>query len=141
MIRRVFTLQTLSVINLNTVTEVDQILDYIPDRSNQIPDAGMPDSGLEDASLEDGGMPDSSMGDAGLSDGGLGDGGLADGGLDDGGTPDSSLDGQVAAEPPPNPRLFADVDGDDIPGCGERLVDSDLDGLSDLVDWRSERTS
>ena len=118
-IRRVFTLQTLSVINLNTVTEVEQILDFIPDRSNQVTDGG----------LGDGGLGDGGLGDGGLGDGGLGDGGLGDGGLDDGGLLPSNL-----VAPPPNPRLFADVDGDEIPGCGERLVDSDLDGLSDLVE-------
>ena len=36
--------------------------------------------------------------------------------------------------PFPDPYMFLDLDGDRYPGCGEPLVDSDGDGLSDMVE-------
>ena len=35
---------------------------------------------------------------------------------------------------PPDARRFVDVDGNTFPSCGEPLVDSDADGLSDLME-------
>lgn len=31
-------------------------------------------------------------------------------------------------------RMFRDMDGDGVPACGEHLVDSDYDGLSDIIE-------
>jgi len=113
-IRRVFTLQGLSVVNLNAITDEDQIINYL------LPGGmGMPGA--------DGGM----MADAGM---------LVDAGppMPDGGLPGTDAGVPLAdagpAVMPIDPRLFVDLDGNGSPACGEALVDTDGDGLADFVE-------
>lgn len=118
-IRRVFTLKGLSVVNSNAVLDDDQIVGFLPPETLDQGDATFLDRFFKGARA----------------------GTLPDAGVDD---PDPFLDRFFAGAstgtlPPANdkpidPRLMVDLNGDGYPACGEPLVDSDADGLSDLLE-------
>lgn len=49
---------------------------------------------------------------------------------------DMSLDMSVAPDPRPNPLAFVDLDRSEYVDCGEPMVDTDGDGLADLLEIR-----
>jgi len=106
-LRRVFTLKTLSAVNTNVTMDAEQLND-LPERFEELltPDMG-PDLGDMGADMSMGMMGDD-MGDMG----------------DMGDMP----------EPYDPLELFVDLSQDNYPTCGEPLVDSDGDGLSDAVE-------
>lgn len=91
-LRRVFTLKTLSAVNLASVMDNAQFI--VP----AAPPITMPPAG-----------------------------GTTNGGMTNGGTTGVLLD-------LPNPFMFLDLDGDEQIGCGEPMVDTDGDGLTDLIE-------
>ncbi|MFB6263788.1 MAG: VWA domain-containing protein [Bradymonadaceae bacterium] len=121
-LRRTFTLKTLSAVNVNAALD-----------PRQLPGAGRaPGLGY---------------------DAGLGDGGSAEVGSTDGGPLDASTDAVRADVPSPaevsterspaavtgaapSESTFVDLDGDRRIGCGEPMVDTDVDGLGDLTERR-----
>ncbi len=104
-LRRLFTVKTLSAVNTNVTFDKAQI-QLAPQPPNPLADAGA-DAGL------DFGFPDVGGADAG-----------ADVGAPSGPT-----------EPPaPNPNMFVDLNQSNYIDCGEPLVDSDGDGLADFAE-------
>ncbi|MEM1348820.1 MAG: hypothetical protein AAGI01_09710, partial [Myxococcota bacterium] len=99
-LRRVFTLKTLSALNLNVTLDPDQLND-LPERFSEFlatDDAG---AGTDDVDM------------------GVG----------------ADLMNEVDMGEPYDPlELFVDLSQDNYPTCGEPLVDSDADGLSDAVE-------
>jgi len=107
-IRRAFTLRGISVTNVNAIVDEDQIAEYLfaEDEDPFAFDAGV-----------DAGPPDPmATPDAGVDAG------------PDAGAPD--------AGPMVDERNLVDRDGNEVPSCGEPLVDSDGDGLWDLIERR-----
>lgn len=97
-LKRIFTLKTLSVLNLNTVLDKNQILGPPPMEEEE--QAGG-DEEDEDVVVV--------------------------------------IDGEDATAPvvwTPDPNMFVDLDGDAQMTCGEPMVDTDGDGLSDFVELR-----
>jgi len=118
-IRRVFTLRSLAVANMNVIVDDDQIADYLfEDRF----DPFAPDGGVDGGPFQV--QPRERLRDVRPPP--------IDGGMEDAGPmPDGGVDG---GPPFPDERNFVDEDGDGQPSCSERLVDTDGDGLSDLIE-------
>ncbi len=104
-IRSVFRIDGLAALNLNAVTEIAQLAALPPPMG-----AGSFQDALNRALNRD--FPDL--------------GGLLG--------PDMGPLEPVDMGIPISPRSFTDRDGDELPGCGETLADSDADGLSDVVE-------
>lgn len=120
-IRRIFTLKGLSVVNTNAVVDDDQSALFAPPEVLGVDDE--PQDGFLTRFFDK----------------------AAAGGLPDAGVPDAGpfldrffTDAEEGSLPPahdgPDPRLMVDLDGDGYPACGEPLVDTDTDGLSDLLE-------
>jgi len=117
-IRRAFTLRGISVTNVNAIVDEDQIAEYLfgGDDDPFAMDAGVPKepdpAGLQDrpGRWDEAPSPE-------------------DAGPVDAGPPD-------AGPPEPDERNLVDRDGNGVPSCGEPLVDSDGDGLWDLIEMR-----
>ncbi|MDD9945209.1 MAG: VWA domain-containing protein [Myxococcales bacterium] len=125
-IRRVFTLKSLSVVNVNTISDDDQVQEFIRlaelRREAERTDAAIPllPESMGGSTVPGMGAP--MMGDPAVGGAGMG----SDAGVGDAGTGED--------RPLVDPRLYVDLDGSELPGCGEPLVDSDGDGLSDYVE-------
>ncbi|MBN1656629.1 MAG: VWA domain-containing protein [Deltaproteobacteria bacterium] len=105
--RRVFTLKGMSAVNQNAVVDRNQILDYLfPADAGADGDAS---DGADQANRPDAAA--STPEDAGIEDADV--------------EPDAV-----------DLRLFVDIDGDELPGCAEPLVDSDGDGVADITERR-----
>ncbi|MBA2665270.1 MAG: VWA domain-containing protein [Bradymonadaceae bacterium] len=105
-LRRVFTLERIGAFNTNVVMDRNQI----PARPDPVEDVGLGDVGDADASREDAtAVPDD---DVGVSD----------------------VDAGPVVVPGPQTPLFIDLTKSGYPECGEPLIDTDGDGLSDLVE-------
>ncbi len=106
-LRRVFTLRSLGVYNMNAAMDVDQIPapPEVPDldmgMDMQIEDMG-PDAGMETEVVE----------------------------------PPPVLDGLALTSPDIPRRMFVDSNGSGFLECGEPMADTDGDGLSDVVEIR-----
>lgn len=101
-LKRVFTLKTLSALNLNVVLDRQQV----PERPDP-EDLVEPDMGVAEGDM----------------------GADTDMGVD--------MAPEVYVDPDPKPRdeLFVDLNASEYIECGEPLVDSDADGLSDVVEF------
>ena len=118
-IRSVFTVNGLSVMNLNAVVDIAQLEAFPP----PVVDAGFADGNLTDGEVADGNV------DADI------DAGDMDAGVPEDTGVDAGADADVGIAPrEPGPDNFADRDGDEWPSCGEPLSDTDGDGLSDLME-------
>lgn len=117
-LRRIFTLKALAAVNLNAVQDEAQLPEWVEAliaAANQ-PDSAS-DAGLDVGATDAGGMDATMTPDATM---------MSDAGPDAGAPVDDGPPESV------NPFTFVDVDGNDVPRCGEALADSDGDGLSDL---------
>lgn len=125
-IRRIFTLKGLSVVNANAVVDDDQSLLFAPPEVQEALIADDTNSFLarffEQAA--DGTLPDAGVADAGT--------------FVDRFFEQASTGTLPSPYPGPDPRLMVDLDGDGYPACGEPLVDTDADGLSDLLEAVAE---
>ncbi|MEM9861176.1 MAG: VWA domain-containing protein [Myxococcota bacterium] len=117
-IRRAFSIDGVSVINLNTVIDIEQVEALpLPPIEMVGLDGGMLDGGDVDDAALDMAEPDMSMPDTGV---------------EDMFTDMEPVD--LGYMPEVGPENFADRDGDGRPGCGEPMSDTDADGLADLLE-------
>jgi hypothetical protein len=121
-LRRIFTLKTLTALNLNAVQNSAQIPAWAkaPGEKTISGDAG--------SNAADAGPADTGSSDAGSTDAGSTDAGSTDAGSADAGQP------AQATGPRLHPYSFSDITGDGFAGCGEPLSDTDGDGLADMVE-------
>jgi hypothetical protein len=128
-LRRIFTLKTLTAINLNAVQNNAQIPDWAKAPLEEI--IGDGDAGLDAGSVA--GALDAGPSDAGSSDAGPSDAGPSDADPSDA-DPSDADQPEEDAGPRLHPFSFSDITGDGYPGCGEPLSDTDGDGLSDMAE-------
>jgi hypothetical protein len=110
-LRRAFTLKSLSAVNLQALGDRNQV----PEPVEVLPEAGMADGGIADVL---GDVLDAATGDVEVE-------------------PDTADRGDIEPRtrlPRPNPLTWVDLNGSSTIECGEPMVDSDGDGLADLTE-------